>query len=513
MPAALSDNIRELSRRLRAGMLRGLTLESLGYALEAFERGNLAPAVQMWEAMTTRDDVLSNVKPKREKALARRKWDMVCEDDSAEAKAHAATLRKFWDNIEAVNAYDANETGGIARLVRQMLSAVSFKYSVHHLNWSVNNGALHCRFEHVPLWFFENTSGALRFLPNGRGLKGVPLHPGEWLTVCGDGLMIAASIGYTCKRNSFADWCAFSEKFSIPGILGRTPHPQDSDAGRAMADAVEAFTSDWSATLYGDEGGGKIEVIETGSGASLPCPALVERIDRRFAALYRGADLSSISSTSGQGTGASLQEGESLILELDDAAMIQEKLWQIERQVIEWHYGPGVEPLAWFEFVIPQPEDSKATLEAIKALVDLGAPVAVEHALQRFGFPMPDAGDALLEPRDDYTSSYSKQAASPPAAPGAQSEINAAADGDEFLKSCAATLKLAAAKDRQPIAAAVRKLINTPDGTLAEAMRQFIADLPAHVAQDKKQVAAWNRILSTAWLRAQDAAALENSDA
>ena len=500
MPNAVSDSLRELSRRLRGSMLRALTAETLGAALDGFEKGNLAPAVQLWEQMAARDDVLCNVKAKREKALARRDWNVVTDDDSDTAKRHADILRAFWERVRAVSAYDANESGGITRLVRQMLSAVSFKYSVHHLQWSVERGALTCTFEHVPLWFFENTAGTLRFLKNGRGLRGEALKPGEWLTLAGDGLMVSASIGYLCKRNSLADWLAFSEKFGMPGILGRTPQAQDSPGGQSMAEAVEAFSNDWSAVLYGDEGGGKIELIEAKGGA-LPFPALIERVDRRLAALYRGADLSSISSTSGQGTGASLQEGESVILELDDAMMVQEKLWEIERRVIAWHEGDGVEPLAWFQFVIPQPEDSKLALEAIKQLVTLGAPVSVETALSKFGLPVPDAGAQLLEMPDKYTSAYTAQAADVSSAP----EINAA-DDDAFFKACAATLKLAAAKDRAPIAAAVRSVLAADDATLAEALRSFLNKLPAHVANDSKQVRAWERILSTAWLRGMQAA-------
>lgn len=519
MPGPIDDNLREISRRLRGSMLRGLTGETLGAALDGFERGNIAPAAMLWQQMTERDDVLTNVKAKREKALSRRDWDIVTEDDSDAARAHAEVLKDFWNNrVSAVSAYDINETGGVSRLVRQMLSAVSFKYSVHHLAWSVADEKLTCRFEHVPLWFFENVSGALRFLPNGRGLRGRPLEPGRWMTCTGDGLMIAASFGYLAKRNTLADWLAFSEKFGVPGVLGRTPHADGTPGAQSMREAVEAFTSDWSAVICGDEGGGKIELLSA-QGGSLPMPPLIERIDRRFAALWRGADLSSISSTSGQGTGASLQEQEALILELDDAMMIQEKLWDIERAVIAWHFGERVEPLAYLKFVIPQPEDSKATLEALKSLVELGAPVSAENALSRFGFPMPDADAMLLEPRDKYTSAYTKaeettapQPKTRNPEPETNQELNAAAESDAFIQSCAALLRKAAAKDHAQIAAAVRALINTPDGLFADAMRRFVESLPEQVANDAAQVKAWERVLSTAWLRAQSDAQEEEQE-
>ncbi len=489
-------------------MLSTLSPETLGAALDQFETGTITAAARLWETMAERDDVLKNVKSKREKALARRKWNMTQEDDSDAARAHADVLTKFWDNVTATSVYDRNERGGLSRLVRQMLASVSYKYAVHHLNWSVDEaGNLGCTFEYVPLYFFENTTGELRFLESGRGIKGRELEPGEWMVTCGDGLMVAASIGYLCKRNSLADWMAFSEKFGVPGVLGRTPHGKGTEGGNAMLEAVEAFTSDWAAVVYGDEsGGGKIELIEAKAGA-IPMPALVERVDRRLAALYRGADLSSISSTSGQGTGASLQEKEAVILEMDDAIMVQEQLWEIEKKVIAWHFGAGTAPLAYIEFVIPEPEDLKLKLQAVKELVTMGAPVAMETALGMFGLPLPDATAELLEAADKYVSAYTRAEDAPP-----QTEINAAASlatDQQFQNSCVAALRLAAAQDRAPIASALRGVLAAEDADFSTALREFNAALPDAVRSDAKQVKAWQRILSTAWLRGLAAAEAE----
>jgi phage gp29-like protein len=505
----------ETARRFRRSMLSTLSPESLGTALDQFDQGTLEPAARMWEIMAERDDVLKNVKPKREKALGRRKWNITQEDNSEAAQQHADVLTRFWDNITAVNLFDRNETGGLSRLVRQMLSCVSYRYAVHHLEWSTDAaGNLTCTFEHVPLYFFENTTGRLRFLESGRGLKGRDLEPGEWMVCTGDGLMVAASIGYLCKRNGLADWMAFSEKFGVPGVLGKTPHAKGSEGGNAMLEAVEAFTSDWAAVIYGDEsGGGKVELVETKAG-SIPMPMLIERVDRRMAALYRGADLSSISSTSGQGTGASLQEKEAVILEMDDAIMVQEKLWEIEKKVIAWHFGEGVAPLAYIEFVIPEPEDLKLKLDAIEKLVRMGAPVAVETALGMFGLPMPDATSELLEAADKYVSAYTRQEEQGGPVPG--TEINAKgsslATDEQFQNSCVAALRLAAARDRAPIAAALRRVLATEDADFSAALSSFQQELPEAVRNDAHQVKAWQRILSTAWLRGLAAAEAEEND-
>src|SRR6185295_17625048 len=99
------------------------------------------------------------------------------------------------------------------------------------------------------------------------------------------------------------------------------------------------------------------ELIEAKANAStLPFPALIERADRKIAALFRGADLSSMSSNSGEGTGASLQKDEEEILDRDDASIISETLNEVERIVIAWHFGAGTEPLAGIKIIVPKAE-------------------------------------------------------------------------------------------------------------------------------------------------------------
>ncbi len=381
-------------------MLRGLSGESLASALDAFESGNLRAAALLWQSMCQRDDVISSVKAKREKSVSRRDWQVLTTDDSAEAKAQAKILEDFWNSIRVVNAFDRNQRGGFALLVRQMMEAASFKYAVHHLVWQPAALQLGCTFEYVPLHFFENLTGTLRFCPTGMEYEGQEMKPGEWLVTTGDGLMVAGSIGYFCKRNALADWMAFSDKFGMPGILARTSQGKETPGGMAMAEAAESFGQDWAAVLYGDDGSGKIDLIQASGGATLPFPALIERVDRRLAALWRGADLSSMSSGSGQGTGASLQSGETDLIEQDDALNISERLNEIEQTVLQWWFGPEVKVKAYVRLVVPQSEDLRLLISAIESLVRLGAPISMPNVMERFGFAMPKQGEALLSSQE-----------------------------------------------------------------------------------------------------------------
>ena len=473
-------------------MLRSLSGESLAMALDGFEAGNLRQAAQFWQSMSERDDVISSVKPKREKSVARRDWQVLTTDSSAEAKRQAKILTEFWNSVKCVDAFDQNQRGSFALLVRQMMRAVSFKYQVHHLVWAPSSDMLRCTFEGVPLSFFENQTGRLRFCPTGMEYSGEEMKPEEWMVTCGDGLMVAGSIGYFCKRNALSDWMAFSDKFGMPGILAKTSQGQDTPGGQAMADAAASFGQDWAAVLYGDDGTGKIDLIEAKGGSTLPFPGLIERVDRRLASLYRGADLSSMSSSAGQGTGASIQDGETDLIEQDDALSISERLNEIEEIVLRWWFGPRVKVKAYIRLIVPQSEDLKLLLSSIETLVKLGAPIAVDDILERFGFATPKQGAILLGAKPELDPNDLD--------PEATAELNAAADLEEeaFLAKAGRLLAKASREDRENLVGSLRAVLSAPEGAQLNALAGFIEQLPNNIGQDAAQVRAWETLLASA---------------
>lgn len=386
-PIVTSAEAVRIWRQQRYNPIRSATPASLARALEAFEIGDLREAALLFESIAERDDTLMSVKPKREKEVSQLdKQVMAIPGSGAEGEAHKEILEDFWNNVAAINAYDRNQKGKFRRLVKQMMTSVSFRYAAHHIVWSVRNGKLRATFEFVPLWLFENRTGTLRYLENPWATEGKILEDGEWLVTAGDGLMIACSIGWSAKRNAFNDWLIFSAKFSVPGTLGRTSAAKDSPEGKAMHEAVRTFGHDWAGVIYGDDGthDEPIKIIQAaGNPSGMPMPAVVERVDRKFAALYRGADLSTMSAGSGDGSGASLQGREGDILLADDAETINETLEEISKKVIEWHFGYGVEPLAKLELIVPKREDTTSLVTDACSLADRGARVSTSALLDR----------------------------------------------------------------------------------------------------------------------------------
>jgi phage gp29-like protein len=391
-PLTTSAEALRTLRQNKHNPLPYLKPDMLARVLDQFEHGYLREACLLWEKIAERDDVIASVKPKREKDVSQLDMQVVVAADAgAEGDAHKDVLNSFWKNVRCVNSYDRNERGGFRRLIKQMMTAVSYRYAAHHIIWQPRpDGELRATFEFVPLWQFENRTGRLRYLPSLSAIGGEILADGEWMVTTGDGLMISCCIGYLAKRSAFNDWLIFSEKFSVPGVMGRTTAKKGSPEAEAMKAAVESFGHDWMAVIYGDDGthAKPIELVQAnGNPTGMPMPAVVERVDRKFAALYRGADLSSMSSNQGDGTGASLQEKETDILRRDDAETIAETLEEVSRMVIEWHFGNGVEPLARVELVVPVQEDTSKVITAGVALAEKGARVSISALMERANIP------------------------------------------------------------------------------------------------------------------------------
>jgi hypothetical protein len=85
--------------------------------------------------------------------------------------------------LVVTHAIDGNEVGGFKLLVRQMMDAIGKRFAVHEIVWKPSPEGLTAELRFVPLWFFENTTGKLRFLKQPYGLEGVELQEGAWM-VC-----------------------------------------------------------------------------------------------------------------------------------------------------------------------------------------------------------------------------------------------------------------------------------------------------------------------------------------
>jgi len=383
------------ARRSRFNPLRNLTPQGLSSALDAFETGYLREADLLWRAMARRDDVLKGVKPKREKAVTRRTWEVVCVDESSTAKDQKEALEFFWQHATGVDAFDRNDRGRFSAITRFLMQAQSYRYSALHLVWKPSAKGITAEFEWLPTGFFENLTGELRWLgPTGFGLEGTPLDPTNWLVCAGEGLMEPCSIAYGFKSLSYQDWAAFNEKFGLPFLKGTTSAAKDSDEWENMVEAIEGFMNDGGVVL---SEGSNIDAITVGNSGSIPFPSLIERCDRAMTALFLGSDLASMSRGGSGNSGASVQGGETIKIEADDCEWVSEQLQRIDHLVLQYRFGEEVEILASTQVRGPVTRDVVRDMQVDKFLIEMGCPTAKADLMERYERSQPDEGEELVE--------------------------------------------------------------------------------------------------------------------
>jgi phage gp29-like protein len=383
----------------RFNPLRGLTPERLTAALDSFKRGQLRGLAFILETLEERDDVISGVVGKTRQAVARQGYEILTHPHPADAgsaqlaEAQKAVLEDFYASLEATHALTTDERGGVPLLVRQMMDAVGKRYAAHQVQWLPEGGTLRARLWFTPLYFFEATTGALRFVRGERHLTaGEPLEPREWLITTGPGLMIPTAVAWMYKHLPLQDWLAFCGKFGIPGVVASTSAQPGTPEWDANVQAVAGLANDWAAVFHQSS---EVKLLEARGSGQLPFAPLVERMDRAIIALWRGSDLGTLSGH--EQNGASLQQDESEILQNDFAAMISETLnKQLTRWVLEWHFGPETPQLAYFQLKTAPRKTTELDLRVDEFLIEHGADLPLATALRRYGRQAARDGEPVL---------------------------------------------------------------------------------------------------------------------
>lgn len=387
-------------KRARLSVLDQITPENLSLWIKDFRRGFLRPLAQAMDAIEETDDLLVSVVPKCKAAVCRHGWDVITvesKDEAQEAMAQqqADVLRKFYERLQVTDALDQDVSGGTSLLLRQMMDAKGKRYAVHHLVWKPQpDGGYSAEMIFVPLNFFENLNGKLRFVQEPFGYYGVDMDPGAWLVTRGFGVMMACCICWLYKHLPLRDWLVYCERYGLPMIDGATDAQPGTEEWGNLIDAVTSAAAGDMAWVR-RRGETEINFIEPKSGAGeLPQPALIERMDRRMAAIWRGADLSTMSAGQGQGQGASLQGGEAELIEQDDAAWLSETCnIKLDRLVLDYAFGPGTPALAKFVVLTAPKEDTDADIRVDKFLLSAGFPITKQQASERYNRPLPEDTD------------------------------------------------------------------------------------------------------------------------
>ena len=473
----------ELLNRMRYNALFALDPNVLVRHLVAFNSGDIAGLEHVLEEFENREDKMKIGAFKMSAAVASKPWEVRIakgEEDNERAKLHQEVLTRFWNRVEATDAFCRNRRGGLRLLVKQMMSAQSRVYAVHDVTWTVRgDGELEALFTFVPAWMFENRTGELRFIRDPGAYTGETMKDGEWLVTVGEGVGISAAILAMAKRLSWNDWLLFSEKCGMPVILGNTGAKEDTPAWKNLLNAI-ANVAPKTGVLADLET--KLQAVQVGgSSGQTTYRELIDVVDRGISALYRGGDLSTISQA-GDSVGSDSQDGESELMDGDGCAMVSETLHrQIDRHVIRFTCG-DFEPLAGIVINPPaEIDDVDRDIKVDQHLGEFGIRLSKKDMLARYG---------RVEATDENDAAIRQQAQQPGFGglgglpnekishiPAGQSKgAGQRQPGEDQGKASEDVLK-AFAQDTGPAADAIQEFLKDPSKEAAEALLNRLPDL------------------------------------
>lgn len=381
--------------RNRATPIRGFTPGQLVSWIEQWRQGNLRSLALLWEELEDRDATIKGVAAKRKRSASRSPWEVIAQDDSPEAKEQRSFLEDFYQRLSASSVLEQDTTGGIALLLRQMMDAVGKRYSVHEIIWRPSrDGRLSAHLIHCPVWFFENRTGRLRFLTQDYQIDGVEMRDREWMVTLGDGLMMATAITWAAKDLAWKDWLNHCERFGQPIVDAATDATEGTEEWDSLKKAVANLVAD--GFLLRNHAA-SITLLESKGSDLLPQAALVDMAKRAIASLWRGGDLSTLSSGQGQGQGASLQGAEASDLTADDCEVLTETLNQrLDLPALQWKFGIGVRPLARIRVRPTSHRGDYTDLAIDRFLLQSGFPVGIADSAERYGRVVAGADEKRL---------------------------------------------------------------------------------------------------------------------
>lgn len=381
--------------RLRYNPLNNLTPQKITSAMDDFRAGHLSRAAKIYDAIRRRDGIVQACVQKRKRATSRLGWTIVemGEDEKASAK-QAEFLEDFYNNIKITSAADANKVGSMSMLIENILSALENQYAVSEIIWDTSNAPkLRAEIRSVPLWFFENTQGILRFKKSSYDTEGIELKKNGWLVSVNDSpLMEATAVCYIIKRFAMGDWSAFSERFGSATPVLNSTAARGSTEWEESVNTLSHLANGMGIVIGRDE----VFDLKQANGTGAPFKDLVDEMNRMIALIWRGSDLSTLSASNN--TGASLQADEAEILEDSDCALVEETLAHyLTLPALQWRFGTNATPAAYLQLTRKNRADKLKQLDVFKRSTELGCPPSKRDVYEAMEIREPESDEEKAE--------------------------------------------------------------------------------------------------------------------
>lgn len=401
-------------KEARFNPIRYLTPETLSQHLSSFDAGIFEFSAQVFQELMERDGMICTVSSKRKMKAGCFGWEIAKRPDADDEtfEAHRAVLKYCYDNLIVTEALDQDKRRGIQGLFEDMNLAQGMKWQNFELlaRPDATTGGLTFTIVTVPLWFFENRTGKMRFLPAQGVYDGEDMDPNRWMIVRGLGLMKPTSIEYIYAWIASRDWLFYTEAHSCPAVVGTTMAAHGTDAYEAFRDAIAQTLGPNAKYVINPQD--KIEIVPMGSTGTLPYPEFIEKHHKLITQIWMGGEMGTMAVGQAQ-VGSSNQAEDSKCVEDHDAQGITEALnFNIDKKVIEYHFGPGVQPAAYICVKPKRQPDTNALTSKFRFAEEMGIPVGQDAVREALNIPKPEEGEELIsKPEPPANPAFNSRAA------------------------------------------------------------------------------------------------------
>ena len=390
-----------LEKQTRFNPLRGWTPDVLVRQLEAYARGEIAALAWVMEWLEKHDDIISTVAPKAKAAVSRWGYDVLPKDEippeaAQQAEDQQGFMQGFFQSVEVSDAVELEEAGGMRLLVQQIMDAYGKGYGAHHIIWKPSRAGIRAELIKVPTWFFEVTTGRMRFLPTHSAQRGVDLDElggrNAWMLSKGRGVMLAGVLARMFKQIPLQDWLTYCDRHGMPAFLGKTSAAKGSAGWNEMTAAVGAIGSEFGAVV---NTGDMIDVLNLTSQGEVPYVALIDRMDRAQVMLWRGGDLSTMSRANG--TGSNPQQEDSDELDADNAEWVSETINRnLTAKAIAWKFGRNAPVLCELKLRTKTRDNLTAEIGIVEKAKLMGVRISQSWFTGKFGIVEADDDETAL---------------------------------------------------------------------------------------------------------------------
>lgn len=372
----------------------GLTPGRLASILQAAAEGSAHDYLTLAEEMEERDLHYASVLGTRKLGLGGLSIRVEAASDDAEDIRRADALREV---------VDAPEFG---ELQSDLTDALGKGYAVSEIIWDRSGKTwMPDRFEARDQRFFQfdqETGRELRLLDEADPVYGVRLPPCKFivhyprlragLPIRG-GLARLAAVGYMCKAWTWKDWMGFADIFGIPMRVGRYGPNASADDISILLSAVANLGSD-AAAVIPDSMRIDFQHAANVAGAGQFFQGLAEWWDKQVSKGVLGQTMTADDGSSM--AQARVHDGIRLdLLEADAKAESNTLNRMFVRPWCDLNFAPG-RPYPKLVIVVPQPEDTKALVDALEKLVPMGLEVEQSVIRDKLNLPDPAKGAVLL---------------------------------------------------------------------------------------------------------------------